>query len=180
MRNIESNGCGLGGCVGEPYSESRSSHWHKHQLQQPWRLHQLYEKIFSRCFPSFHWLFMEMRVFGMALELDYARSLRVCPISRFCVRCGWQSRYEGNQSRVLSWRENVRWLKTFLWTALQVEKERRKFCRLWNLAQTDSLTGRKWLLAVFRNVNASSAHYQQKLSMSLKLFLTTAVEDDAS
>lgn len=53
MRNIELNDCGLGGCVGESYSERRSSHWHKHQLKQPWRLHQLLKKYFRVIFLHF-------------------------------------------------------------------------------------------------------------------------------
>lgn len=100
--------------------------------------------------------FISLTIYGNAsFRNGFGTEIAPCvPVFLILVWFGWQSCYKENKSRVLSRRENVGWLKTFRWFTLQVEKEQWKFCWLWNLAQTDSLTKHIWL-AVFRNVIAS-------------------------
>lgn len=94
MKNIESNGCDcVGGTRTQPTVENSLDGYIN-----------LWE-IFSRYFSPYHCLFMEMRVFGMALENDYARflSLSIYLLSLSCV--AW--RIKETQEKLDDWKPSL-------------------------------------------------------------------------
>lgn len=102
------------------------------RVQQPWRLHQLM-KYFRVIFLHINWLFMEIRLFGMALEpttRDFSAVLRDA--------CLFRGREWGNWQQRMC---NVGWLKTFVDCGKCAGcKSGENWSQTWNLAQLDLMT----------------------------------------